>query len=124
MSRKPIYKLSQVKEALTKSCGMLTKTKDILGCSRQTVYNYIDKYPELSDYIEDIEETKLDRAIEKLDELIEQGNVAAIIFFLKTKGKKRGFTESSQLDISSNGQNINTIQLVEITNTNTQSNAG
>ncbi|MFO0202076.1 MAG: hypothetical protein ACK528_03000 [Alphaproteobacteria bacterium] len=46
----------------------------------------------------DVEESNLDKAESALLGLIEAGNVASIIFYLKTKGKKRGYTEKIDLD--------------------------
>ena len=47
---------------------------------------------------------------------IRDGNTQATMFYLKTKGKTRGYTERSELDISSQGEKINKIE-VEIVDT-------
>jgi hypothetical protein len=49
--------------------------------------------------VEDINEYALDFAESKLYELIEDSNVAATIFYLKTKGKARGYIERSEVAV-------------------------
>ena len=51
---------------------------------------------------EDIQETTVDMAESKLLTSINEGNVAAIIFYLKTKGKKRGYVEQHDVDVNGN----------------------
>lgn len=118
MARKHKLTLALAQDVLQKSGGMITKAAILANCNRQTFYNFMEQHPELYDLRQEIEDTYLDQAESKLQDLIQEGNVAAVIFYLKTKGKKRGYTEKSEMDISSNGQNINTIQLVEVINNN------
>ena len=49
----------------------------------------------------------LDTSENKLLELIKQGNITAIIFHLKTKGRSRGYNESTQLEITKPISEIN-----------------
>ena len=42
---------------------------------------------------------------------IADNSTAATIFFLKTKGKTRGYTEKSEIDITSGGQSITDIKI-------------
>ena len=52
--------------------------------------------------IEDADESLLDFAESKLVEHINDGDITSLIFFLKTKGKKRGYVERSEYDVNSN----------------------
>jgi hypothetical protein len=48
----------------------------------------------------------LDFGESQLHSQIEKGNTSATIFFLKTKGKKRGYIERSELDLTSGDEPI------------------
>ena len=67
---------------------------------RRTFYNWKKKDDEFAQSCEDIEEGLIDNAESKLQELINDKNQAAIFFFLKTKGKKRGYDETHQIEIN------------------------
>jgi len=45
-------------------------------------------------------------------EKIEQGSERSILFFMKYRGKKRGYTDT--IDITSNGETINTVSNINI----------
>jgi hypothetical protein len=64
--------------------------------SFNTLKKYIGKDPKVQEAISFIEEHSLDRAEKRLLTMIDEGNTAAVFFYLKCKGKKRGFIESAQ----------------------------
>ena len=66
--------------------------------------------------VADIQNEALDFAETALFDQIKDGNPQSTMFYLKTKGKLRGYTERSELDISSQGDKINKIE-VEIVDT-------
>ena len=66
--------------------------------SRQTYYRWLED-DEFRQKVDDLEEKDMDDAESALRKLIKQGNVTAIIFKLKTKGRKRGYNESTQLEL-------------------------
>ena len=84
-------------EALRGTVGNVTAACTVTGTARATFYVW-RKIPAFADAVADVEESNLDKAESALLGLIEAGNVAAIIFYLKTKGKKRGYTEKIDLD--------------------------
>lgn len=49
----------------------------------------------------------LDFAESELFKQIKEGNITGVIFFLKTKGKKRGYIERSEFDHTTKGEKIN-----------------
>ena len=53
-----------------------------------------------------MENITLDFAESQLHNQIKSGNTSATIFYLKTKGKKRGYVEKSELDITSGDEPI------------------
>ncbi len=101
-------------EALDKANGFVTYAAKILGVSRMAIYKYMEKHPEMKEVYEDIKNKKLDIAEFKLIENIKAGDTTSLIFFLKCQGKQRGYTEKSHLDITTGGEKINTIRLVEV----------
>jgi hypothetical protein len=64
--------------------------------------------------IKDIENVTLDFAESKLHEQIRTGNVASIIFFLKTKGKVRGYIERQELNVSSETPDLSGLTTEEL----------
>ena len=85
-------------DALRATFGNVTAACSATGTARATFYLWKSKSPAFSDAVADVEESNLDKAESALLGLIEAGNVASIIFYLKTKGKKRGYTEKIDLD--------------------------
>ena len=85
-------------QALTKSHGFLSGAATLLGCDRRTIYRAIERSPTLKTHVNDLREKRLDFAEGVLMKLMQEGNVAAVIFFLKTQGRERGYTE--RLEVS------------------------
>lgn len=86
---------TRVIDALKETRGVIMKAADILGCERQTIYNYRDRYEDVRAAIENTREVETDRAELKLYEAIERGEPWAISLYLKTQGKKRGYFETN-----------------------------
>ena len=84
-----------------KGCNV-SATCTALGISRQAFYVRKNGDPELRARLEEAEESIIDFAESKLVEAIGDGDMTAIIFFLKTKGKKRGYGEKVENDVSIN----------------------
>lgn len=68
-----------------------------LGVSRNTVYSRIAESATLQRKLKDARETMVDNAESALYRAVLDGNMTAIIFFLKTQGKDRGYTERNEL---------------------------
>ena len=101
-------------EALRKSLGVISTACEAAGISRQTFYNWKRDDEDFSQEVEDISETAVDFAESKLLEKINgvtMGKIVdgqkviyetapsdtAIIFFLKTRGKSRGYIERQEI---------------------------
>ena len=63
-----------------------------MGISRTTFYNWREN-PKFDNLIKDCEEAQIDFVETKLHQKIADGDTTATIFYLKTKGKKRGYVE-------------------------------
>ena len=96
------YKFSEQEmiDAIVKSAGYVSGAAKILKCSVQTVYNYIEKFESVRSAKFDIEERTLDSAEISLINNIQKGETVSIIFYLKTKGKNRGYVERQEQIIS------------------------
>lgn len=105
------FTIEQVKEAIKKNGGFVTRVAAALNCDTRTIYNYYERYPELKEYKEEIQEAFIDLAENKLVENVKNNDNTAIIFLLKCKGKQRGYIDKQVIDVTSNGQNINNITL-------------
>lgn len=103
-------------EALKKSLGIVSTACQNVEISRQTHYRWLSEDPEYKCQVEDITEDAIDFVESKLYEKIDGITVqtynskgepviydqvpsdTAIIFYLKTKAKKRGYIEKQEID--------------------------
>ncbi len=92
-------------EALEASLGIVTTACKKVGCSRKTFYQYYKEDAEFKKQVDDIGNIALDFAESKLHNLIKNENPISIIFYLKTKGKKRGYIEKQEFDIGGQKEN-------------------
>jgi hypothetical protein len=88
-------------DALEKSLGVVTSAAKTVGIGRTTHYLWMDTDPEYKAAVEELSDVAIDFAESQLHKQIKEGNSTATIFFLKTKGKKRGYVERQELDVSS-----------------------
>ena len=96
MSLKREKTAERIIAAIRESRGLLTLAAQKAGVTYQTVWHYTQDYPSVKKAVEESREVILDFAEGKLYKQINEGNTAAIIFFLKTKGKSRGYIERQE----------------------------
>lgn len=106
MANKDRYTPEKIANALRKNAGFITFTASALGCTRKTIYNYIEKYPELKEVIEDIRESMDDIAEAALIKNIKEGSTQEIIYYHKRRLPHRGYGDSTNIDITSNNEPI------------------
>src|SRR5262249_38944429 len=105
---KPKLNLQHVEEA-PRRAGATTGGAAIIleaaygSCTPRTVRNYVKRHPRLAEVIEEAVELNLDTAESQLMTLIANGNLGAVIFYLKTKGKARGYIERFEATGSGGG---------------------
>ncbi len=85
-------------KALEECKGIVSTACRKIGISRQTYYKWLKNDPDFETLCNDISEEAIDFVESKLLEKIEQGDTTAIIYFLKTKGKKRGWSEKTEAE--------------------------
>lgn len=84
-------------EALEKSLGIVTTAAKAAGIDRSTHYDWLKDDEDYRKAVDSIQDIALDFAESKLHKQIENGEVSSTIFYLKTKGKKRGYVERQEL---------------------------
>jgi len=84
-------------ENLKKSGGIICTACENTGINRGTFYNWKRADAEFAQAADDVMEMQVDFVESKLMTLIQEGDTTATIFYLKTKGKKRGYSEKIQL---------------------------
>ena len=87
-------------EALEKSLGVVSTACKAASISRDTHYRWLKEDPEYKAQVEELSEVAVDFAESHLHKLIRDGNPAATIFFLKTKGKNRGYVERQEIAVA------------------------
>lgn len=80
-------------EALEKSLGVVTTASKSVGLDRACHYRYMNDDPEYAAAVEELSNVALDFAESQLHKQIQKGEVSSTIFYLKTKGKGRGYVE-------------------------------
>ena len=84
--------------SLKKNNGNISEACESANIGRQTYYDWIEKDNGFKQDCENVQEALIDLAECKLIENIECNENTAIIFYLKTKGKKRGYIEKQEID--------------------------
>ena len=85
-------------DALEKTLGVVTDACNAVGIGRSTHYMWMREDKEYADAVDSITDICVDFAESKLFDLVDKGDTTATIFLLKTKGKRRGYVERSEVD--------------------------
>ena len=95
-SKKREFTALKIIEALHASHGLLTLAAKKAGVNYKTVCRYVAEFPSVAQAVVDAKEAMLDFAEGKLYEQISKNNMTAIIFYMKTQGKARGYIERQE----------------------------
>jgi hypothetical protein len=123
---KEIFTIDQVADALRINKGFVSQAAKLLKCDQQTIRNYMNRYPKLKQILHDSREEMLDFAENSLLNQIKEGNTVATLFYLKTQGKHRGYSEKEQITIKNDftnfqiPKNINNLTYIENNSEHTQ----
>lgn len=101
LTKTAIKKRAMIK-ALEKSLGIVTSACQDVGIARETHYEWLRIDPEYKRLVDGIEDVAIDFAESSLYNNIKNKDVASTIFFLKTKGRRRGYAEHQQIDLNNN----------------------
>jgi hypothetical protein len=84
-------------QTLEKALGVVTTACNVVGISRRSHYHWMETDPEYRRLVKAIDDVVIDFAESHLHKRIKDGDTIATIFFLKTKGKKRGYVERTEI---------------------------
>lgn len=90
-------KKAKLLEYLRETSGIVAYACEKAGISRVTYYNWYKEDPEFALKADDIQELQIDFAEASLLKKIKNEDTTAIIFYLKTKGKDRGYSERREI---------------------------
>lgn len=88
---------------LIKGRGIICYACANTGINRSTYYRWRETDGEFAEAVDEVMETQIDYVENKLLNLVDSNDTTATIFYLKTKGKKRGWNEKQQPIVSING---------------------
>ena len=92
-------KKTDVAQSIDKLSGNMSAIARAHKKSRAWMYEYIKKN-DMWPMVEDAREKMLDNVESALYNKALKGDTTAMIFYLKTQGKKRGWTEKQELDVN------------------------
>jgi len=92
--------------AMIAALGIVSEAAEMCGICRGQHYQWMKDDPDYKEQIDSIADMAIDFAESALKKKIEGGDTTAIIFYLKTKGKRRGYIERAEVEQSGTVTNI------------------
>jgi hypothetical protein len=105
------HKKKALIEALEASLGVVSTACRAADVGRTTYYIWRKEDPDFARICDEIENIALDFVESQLFKQIKNENTAATIFYLKTKGKNRGYSERTEIT-GMNGEPIQPFQII------------
>lgn len=100
-------------EALEKSLGVVTTACKKVNVARSTFYKWLTEDKEFEAAVNDMDNIALDFAESSLHRQIQSGIPSSTIFYLKTRGKKRGYIERTEVT-GADGESLAQITSIKI----------
>lgn len=97
-------------ETFYKAFGNISLACKTFGINRDTYYEWRKKYPEFAAKADEAIDRRIDMAEDMLNRKCLEGDVTAIIFTLKTIGKRRGYVERQEIT-GAEGEGTTPIQI-------------
>lgn len=92
--------LEEVERALAASGGLISDAARLLGIDRSTLDARIKKSERLQAHQKQVYEDFIDFCESKLMQAVKKGNIGAVCFVLRTKGRNRGYVEKQEIETS------------------------
>lgn len=89
-------------KALENGMGIVSNAIEACNIPRAKYLVWYNNDDEFAKMVTQIQEKQIDFVESKLLEKINNGDTQAILFYLKTKGKERGYSEKQQIDDNKN----------------------
>lgn len=109
-----IRKQSDFIKALELSLGVVTVAAKIAGVTARSHYKWLKSSPEYAAAVEEVRDRADDFVESKLFEIIKNGDTSAVIYYCKTRLKHRGYSEKTDVDITTGGKPIDNKFQIEI----------
>ena len=98
---KPQFPKEKFEEAIRLSMGVKSSVAAIVGCSRQTVDNALERWPELRESLDAARAVLIGMAagalVDDIQDKTSPGHQRAYMYTLKTQAKDEGFVERSEV---------------------------
>ena len=111
MSKKEHIKKKMLIESLENSLGIVSTACSKANISRSSFYKWYKEDEEFRKKADEIDSVKLDFVESQLFKNIQNLKEKSIIFYLQHKGHKRGYIQKQNINLTSNEEKINKIEI-------------
>ena len=95
-------KKQQLLKELEDGLGIVTNACKTVNIARNTFYSWLKEDPAFKAKVDEINTVVIDFVETEFYKKIQEGDTTAMIFFLKSKGKARGWNEKTHVEFSGN----------------------
>lgn len=89
----------KLKKEIIKQNGNLTRVALAFKCARNSIKRIVATDPEIKEVLEEARERTIDEVEDSFTKRAISGDTTASIFFLKTRGRDRGYDQDFRADI-------------------------
>ena len=111
MSEKEHIKKKMLIESLENSLGIVSTACTKVNVSRTSFYKWYKEDEGFRKKVDEIDSVKLDFVESQLFKNIQNLKEKSIIFYLQHKGHKRGYIQKQNINLTSNEEKINKIEI-------------
>jgi predicted DNA-binding transcriptional regulator AlpA len=111
MSKKEHIKKKMLIESLENSLGIVSTACTKVNISRSSFYKWYKEDEDFRKKVDEIDSVKLDFVESQLFKNIQNLKEKSIIFYLQHKGHKRGYIQKQNINLTSNEEKINKIEI-------------
>ena len=111
MSKKEHIKKKMLIETLENSLGIVSTACSKVNISRSSFYKWYKEDEDFRKKVDEIDSVKLDFVESQLFKNIQNLKEKSIIFYLQHKGHKRGYIQKQNINLTSNEEKINKIEI-------------